>query len=476
VLLRRTVSGPAAPGLHVRGPVFRLGLLLWLTGALLTLLARGAVWVILHPVLTAAWVALYGVLWCGMVYGWWWVGGPLLGLLGGSAAWFLVSPRTFWRWCGLPVRSLWRRVWTYRRDWQPAMVTAGLDLGRRLPKLRRVRSTRQVDVVRARMLPGQTVEQWGSAGPRLRQTFGLLDVRPRAVPGRPHLVELLCLVSDPLRAPVPLPDPQPAPDLSAVPVGRTEDGRDLTLPLLGAHLLVGGETGAGKGSVLWSLILGVAPAVSAGLVRLWVIDPKGGMELAAGAPLFDRFAHGGLEEYADLLEEAVRGLRARAARLRGVTRKLEPSAEEPLIVIVVDELASLTAYVSDPELRRRIANAVSLILSQGRAVGVSLVAATQDARKEVVGMRDLFPARVALRTAEPSQADLLLGRGARERGARTEAIPDSSPGVAFVTLEDSPEPVRVRFGYADDDRIVELAEAWPRPSSGGHAKHATSLS
>lgn len=471
MLLRRTVSAPA-PGLHVRGPVFRLSLLLWLVGALLHTAARLLVWTILHPLQAAGCIAFYAVLWCGLMFGWWWVGGPLLSAAGLSAAWWTLDAASWWRWVGLPVRSLWRRVWTYRRDWQPAMVTSGLDLGHRLPRLGRVRSTRQVDTVRARLLPGQTVEQWAAAAPRLRQTFGLLDVRPRAVPGRPHLVELLCLVSDPLAAPVPLPPPAEVPDLTAVPVGRTEDGRELTLPLLGSHLLVGGETGAGKGSVLWSLILGVAPAVAAGYVRLWVIDPKGGMELAAGAPLFDRFAHRGVEEYAELLEEAVRGLRARAARLRGVTRKLEPSTDEPLILVVVDELASLTAYVSDPELRRRIANALSLILSQGRAVGVGLVAATQDARKEVVGMRDLFPTRVALRTAEPGQADLLLGAGARNRGARTEAIPDSSPGVAFVAEEDSPEPVRVRFGYADDDTTAGLADAYARPSSGGLAGHA----
>jgi S-DNA-T family DNA segregation ATPase FtsK/SpoIIIE len=183
------------------------------------------------------------------------------------------------------------------------------------------------------------------------------------------------------------------------------------------------------------------------------------MELAAGEALFDRFAHGGTAEYVALLEEAVAGLRARAARLRGVTRKLDPTPDEPLVVIVVDELASLTAYVTDPELRRRAAAALSLLLSQGRAPGVSVVAATQDARKEVVGMRDLFPLRVALRTAEPAQADLILGRGARDRGARTEAIPDSSPGIGYVYREDTPEPVRVRFGYADDTRIRELASA-----------------
>jgi S-DNA-T family DNA segregation ATPase FtsK/SpoIIIE len=95
-----------------------------------------------------------------------------------------------------------------------------------------------------------------------------------------------------------------------------------------------------------------------------------------------------------------------------------------------------------------------------------VVAATRDARKEVVGMRDLFPLRVALRTAEPAQADLILGRGAHDRGARTGAIPDSSPGIGYVYAEDSPEPVRVRFSYADDARIRELASA--------HAGHQNS--
>jgi S-DNA-T family DNA segregation ATPase FtsK/SpoIIIE len=395
--------------------------------------------------------------------------GTVAGLLAAAVVgWWWVSPRTWWAWLALPIRGRARRFWVYRRDWQPAMVTARLDLGSRLPRLRKVTSTRQTDTVRIKLLPGQTVGDWSAAAPRLRQTFGLLDVRPRATDD-PHVVELLCLVADPLVSAVPLPAPQESPDLSAIPVGLTEDGRPFSLPVLGSHLLVAGETGAGKGSVLWSLILGMAPAVADGLVRLWVIDPKGGMELAAGAPLFDRFVYGGTEEYAALLEDAVAGLRARAGRLRGVTRKHTPTAEEPLVVIVVDELASLTAYVTDPALRARIAAALSLLLSQGRAPGVAVIAATQDARKEVVGMRDLFPARVALRTAEPGQADLILGRGARERGARTDAISDGSPGVAFVAQDDAPEPVRVRFGYADDATITDLAASCAAPSFGGLA-------
>ena len=106
--------------------------------------------------------------------------------------------------------------------------------------------------------------------------------------------------------------------------------------------------------MLWAIILGLVPLVRSGLVKLWVIDPKGGMELAAGRRLFDRFAYGdaatslGYETaLAELLEDAVAEMRRRADRLRGHTRLHTPTTVEPLIVVVVDELAALTAWITD---------------------------------------------------------------------------------------------------------------------------------
>ena len=63
------------------------------------------------------------------------------------------------------------------------------------------------------------------------------------------------------------------------------------LPVLGQHILVAGATGSGKGSVLWSIIAGLAPGVRVGWVRLLVIDPKGGMEFGRGQKLFTGFAY-----------------------------------------------------------------------------------------------------------------------------------------------------------------------------------------
>ena len=124
----------------------------------------------------------------------------------------------------------------------------------------------------------------------------------------------------------------PDPLTAGLPVAVAEDGRTWRLQLVGSHVLVVGATGAGKGSVIWSLLLQLAPLVRAGLVSVWAVDPKGGMELAAGRSLFARFAHGdsdtaaGYEAtFAEVLEDAVAVMRRRQDRLRGVTRLHEPS-------------------------------------------------------------------------------------------------------------------------------------------------------
>jgi DNA segregation ATPase FtsK/SpoIIIE, S-DNA-T family len=91
------------------------------------------------------------------------------------------------------------------------------------------------------------------------------------------------------------------------------------------HLLVAGATGAGKGSVLWSVVAGLSPAVKTGQVRLCVIDPKRGMELGAGAPLFTAFSHDAADDTLELLRTLVAVMHARANRLRGHTRLHTPT-------------------------------------------------------------------------------------------------------------------------------------------------------
>jgi len=162
-------------------------------------------------------------------------------------------------------------------------------------------------------------------------------------------------------------------------------------------------------------------------------------------------------------------MKERTARLMGVTRQHVPTPADPLILVLVDEVANLTAYLSDRDLRRRIDAALALLLTQGRAVGVSVVAALQDPRKEVLNLRNLFPVKVALRLDEPSQVDMVLGDGARSRGALADSIPDTSPGTGYVRLLGSTAVQRVRAGYVTDDEIAELATEYAAPV-GGHLR------
>ncbi|MGK5520785.1 FtsK/SpoIIIE domain-containing protein [Micromonospora sp. URMC 107] len=447
--------------LNLRTPIIRIPLWLavswWGVKAVarMTVLA-GRYWYVTAP--TA------GLTWLYLRYGW---AGPALTLSGiGSTAagWWYGHRSSFLRFGWYPALARFRR-WSYRRNWHAAMVTARLavafDSHTVLPVLRRVRCGAGVDVVTVRMVTGQIPDDFAKVAERLAHTFGVRQVK--AVPGpRPDVVLLHLYRGDPLAKLVrPLPVPA-VPEFTALPVGRQEDGDGYPLRLFGTQVLVVGATGAGKGSVIWSIVRSLAAGITSGLVQVWGLDPKGGMELGIGAPMFARFACKDYAAMCELIEEAATVARERAGKLRGRTRQHTPTPDEPLIVLVIDELANLTAYLTDRQLKDRIKAALSILLSQGRAVGVHVVAAIQDPRKEVLPFRDLFPTRIGLRLTEPAQVDLVLGDGMRDRGALCDRIPKSLPGVGFVVLDGDPTPMRVRFSYLADDEIRDMAQTYGR--------------
>jgi DNA segregation ATPase FtsK/SpoIIIE, S-DNA-T family len=117
------------------------------------------------------------------------------------------------------------------------------------------------------------------------------------------------------------------------------------------------------------------PALLAGLVQLWACDPKL-MELAFGRALFDTYGRYAADpaDIADLLEQAVTGMQARARRFAGQQRDHTPTVEDPFVVVLVDEVAFLTAYQADRKLKERILAALATLTTQGRAVGYCVVA------------------------------------------------------------------------------------------------------
>jgi S-DNA-T family DNA segregation ATPase FtsK/SpoIIIE len=250
-------------------------------------------------------------------------------------------------------------------------------------------------------------------------------------------------------------------DLRALAVGRREDGQIWLVRVHGTHMLIAGATGAGKASLLWSIVRALLPAMMAGLVKVWAADPKL-MELAYGRAIFDRYGRYAAtpEAIATMLEDAVAAMQARAALFAGKHREHTPTIDHPFIVILVDEVAFLTAYLSDRAIRDRIKAALATLTTQGRAAGFSVVAALQDPRKEVMSIRNLFPDRIAMRLDEPEQVDMVLGDGARDRGALADQISTdetTGAGVAYVRLATDPDPVRVRAAWVTDADIRTMA-------------------
>jgi DNA segregation ATPase FtsK/SpoIIIE, S-DNA-T family len=451
---------PFAPAVW-RSPVHRTPEpLIWFV-QLVRLLWRIVWFLIRHPLLDVV-AALVLLVWMNAR----WPG--VAGVMGLTAA-ALVGlriwrPDWFARFVAQPVRCRWR-WWFYRRHWHAVLTVAGLAPAYRgrtvLPLLVKVEAGECTDLLLVRLVSGQSPASYADQANNLAHGFRALLCRVRTASPGAVMLELVRrdALAEPMAA---LPIPAD-PDLKALPVGRCEDGSVFCIRLAGTHLLIAGATGAGKGSYLWGLIRAMLPLLVTGLVQVWACDPKL-MELAFGRALFERHGRYAADpaHIADLLEAAVADMQARARRFAGKQRDHTPTAEFPFVVILADEIAFLTAYQADRKLKERILAALATLTTQGRAVGYCVVAALQDPRKEVLNIRNLFPDKIALRLDEPAQVDMLLGDGARDRGALCDeisALPRVGAGVGFVRLETSPDPVRVRAAFVSDDDIRAMNSA-----------------
>jgi S-DNA-T family DNA segregation ATPase FtsK/SpoIIIE len=445
-----------------RSPVYRTPEPVILLVQLARLVAR-AVWLVLrHPLLDAV-AGLLVLVW--LHAGWPGLAGLAGGMLAALIALRLTRPASFARFVSRPARNRWR-WWFYRRHWHAVMTIARLAPAYRgrvvVPVLGKVKATAYTDRVSVRLVSGQSPADFADRAEGIAHGFRVYLCRVRsAVPGA---VVLELVRRDALADPMPALAVPDVTDLRALPVGKREDGTLFAVRLAGTHLLIAGATGSGKGSYLWGLVRAMLPAIAAGLVRVWACDPKL-MELAFGRALFDRYGRYAADpaDIADLLEAAVGEMQARARRFAGKQRDHTPTPEFPFVVVLVDEIAFLTAYQADRKLRERILAALATLTTQGRAVGYCVVAALQDPRKEVLNIRNLFPDKLALRLDESSQVDMVLGDGARDRGAFCDEIsadPRTGAGVAYVRLEAAPNPVRVRAAFVSDAEIRDMTAAY----------------
>lgn len=384
--------------------------------------------------------------------------------------------REFWpvpyeRWIGGPLR---RRAWRQRVEglWPTLCRESGLSVQREArakdgqavmtwvsPSLVRVDTEGNGLSITAQVRMGQTPDELVAAAPRFAAAFGAYSHTVRVV--SPSVVAVDMAMADHLSIPMTARGPRPdVIEVEAVTVGRFEDGSAWALPLVGRSTLVAGCSGSGKGSVLWGVCGGLAPAVRADLVRLYGVDLKAGLEVGMGAGLFTTTAYTHDDAIA-VLRRLVRVIEERGGHMLGVSRLHQPMPGDPLHVLVIDELAALTAYETDAKKVKEANQLLARLLSQGRALGVLVVAFVQDPTKETVKARNLFTQTLALRLRTSDETRMVLGDGMADR-APAHKISPAAQGTGWLVGDDG-STVRVRADYWPDELVRETAAVYAAP-------------
>jgi len=304
---------------------------------------------------------------------------------------------------------------------------------------------------RVRLARGQTIADVTAHIPAIESALGTFRGAVRVYPTRDdkaNRCELRVLDTDPHAESIPWPGPSARSMTEPVDLGPFEDAEPCNVLFLRRHALFAGTTGSGKSGGLNVLMATLAACDD---VVIWAIDLKKGMELQPWAPCIDRLATTP-EEAAALLADAVAILQARAAMLAANGRRVwEPSPDMPALVIIVDEYAELADEAPDAM------SDTDSIARLGRAVAVTLVAATQRPTQKAMGqgaVRSQMDTRICYRVRERKDVDLILGQGMLVAGWHAHTL--NAPGKFLVSAPEHTTPRRARAYLVTDDDVARI--------------------
>jgi len=335
----------------------------------------------------------------------------------------------------------------------------------KLPRIAKVTSTVVGERLHLVVRPGQSAELLDARVEELRAAARCREVRLTRDPHRSHRVLLDVVRRDPLSATADVAWSGQHTDVLSmwdpVHLGIDENGEPVHLSLVERSLLVGGEPGSGKSSLLNVVVSHASMCPDAHIV---LIDPN---EVQFG-PWRDRalaYASDSSDDALAVLELVRSEIRRRLALLKtlpGVVRKVTSTiAAEyalPLWVLVVDELAFHTSVVGTSAQRNAFNTAARDIVSRCRAAGIVPLMATQRPTSDVVptSLRDLFSLRCAFRTTTNTSSDVILGDGWARQGYTATDIDLTARGVGWL-LAEAQQPQRMKAAWISDDTIAGLS-------------------
>jgi len=305
---------------------------------------------------------------------------------------------------------------------------------------------------RFRLARGQTIDDVRAKLPAIESGLGTFRGAARVYPTEDDLAsrfELRVLDKDPHADAIIWPGPSTTTITVPIDLGPFEDATPARVLFLRRHGLLGGTTGSGKSGGL-NVLMGNLTACTD--VVIWAIDLKRGMELGPWGPCIGRLATTPAEARA-LLARAVAVLETRAEMLAATGRRTwEPTGQMPALIIIIDEYAELAESAPDAT-----GNCDS-IGRLGRAVAVTLIAATQRPTQKAMGqgaLRSQMDVRVSFRVRERRDVDLILGQGMLTAGWHAHTL--NAPGKFLISAPEYDTPRRARAYLLTDEAVRQTA-------------------
>jgi len=229
------------------------------------------------------------------------------------------------------------------------------------------------------------------------------------------------------------------------------------------HLLIAGQTGAGKSVCVNSLICCLLMHNTPDDLRLIMVDPKR-VELTNynGIPHLLAPVVVDTEKVVSVLQWVLREMDMRYHKLAQLgTRNIgeynarldsKGDGKEkklPKLVVVIDELADLMMLAPD-----ETQGAITRLAQLSRATGIHLVIATQRPSVEVVTgiIKANFPARIAFAVASNTDSRVILDQPGAERLL--------GRGDLLFQAPDAPAALRLQGTYVSDSEILSLVTYW----------------
>lgn len=263
-------------------------------------------------------------------------------------------------------------------------------------------------------------------------------------------------------------------------LGRDISGRTHMLDLSAMpHVLISGQTGAGKSSCINSIITSLLMRCTPEVVRLILIDPKR-VELGQydGLPHLLTSVVTNPKRAANALDWAVREMELRYDTLAEVgVRDIAaynalwdngelPTPERPdphggrtyermpYIVVVVDELNDLMMVAA-----RDVEHSICRIAQMARAVGIHLVIATQRPSVNVITgvIKANIPSRLAFRVTSIADSRVILDQAGAERLI--------GQGDMLLVTASSSKPVRIQGSWVDEECVRKVVAHWKRQAT-----------